>query len=110
MVVPEKIELIKAAEQRWASAMHERKSASFLSIRRWKQSDAEKQAAAELGKAVQDARSSLSPEEQIMLHKAELQAIEWKPLWGKPAMFAGAILVLFIALFRQPKRIQPTNV
>lgn len=32
--------------------------------------------------------------------KQELKAIEWKQLWGKPAIFAGAILLLFVALFR----------
>jgi nucleoside transporter len=34
---------------------------------------------------------------------SELKAIEWKPLWGKPAIFAGVILLMFIALFRAPK-------
>lgn len=32
--------------------------------------------------------------------KQELRAIEWKPLWGKPAIFAGVILLLFAASFR----------
>ena len=35
--------------------------------------------------------------------KSELKAIEWKPLWGKPAVFAAAVLVLFVAMFRNPK-------
>ena len=39
--------------------------------------------------------------------KSELKAIEWKPLWGKPAIFAAAVLVLFVALFRNPKSSQP---
>lgn len=34
--------------------------------------------------------------------KAELKAIEWKQLWGKPAIFAGAVMLIFIALFRSP--------
>lgn len=34
--------------------------------------------------------------------KQELKAIEWKPLWGKPAAFAAIILVLFAILFRNP--------
>ena len=42
--------------------------------------------------------------EKLSLRKAELQAIEWKPLWAKPAIFAGAILVGFVALFRAPKK------
>jgi nucleoside transporter len=39
--------------------------------------------------------------EQASLRKSELQAIEWKPLWGKPAAFAALILVAFVALFRK---------
>jgi nucleoside transporter len=41
--------------------------------------------------------------EKTALRQSELKAIEWKPLWGKPAIFAAAILVLFVALFRNPK-------
>ena len=32
--------------------------------------------------------------------KAELKSIEWKPLWAKPAIFAAAILALFVLLFK----------
>lgn len=39
-------------------------------------------------------------EEMATARKAELKAIAWKPLWGTPAIFAGVILLLFIALFR----------
>ena len=46
--------------------------------------------------------------EQAALRKSELQAIEWKPLWGKPALFAGAVLLLFVALFRPPAKQQPS--
>jgi len=46
--------------------------------------------------------------EKAAARKSELQAIEWKPLWGKPAIFAGAILLLFVALFRQPRKPQPS--
>jgi nucleoside transporter len=38
--------------------------------------------------------------EQADLRKSELKAIEWKPLWGKPAAFSAIILVAFILLFR----------
>jgi nucleoside transporter len=38
--------------------------------------------------------------EQTNLRRLELQTIEWKPLWGKPALFAGAILLLFLLLFK----------
>lgn len=34
------------------------------------------------------------------LSRAQLKSIEWKPLWGKPAIFAALILVLFLALFK----------
>jgi hypothetical protein len=42
--------------------------------------------------------------EKAQLRKAELKAIEWKPLWAKPAIFAGAILLAFVALFRPPRK------
>jgi nucleoside transporter len=48
--------------------------------------------------------------ERLALRKSELQAIEWKPLWGKPAIFAGVILVLFVALFRPPAKKQSAPV
>jgi nucleoside transporter len=35
--------------------------------------------------------------------KSELKAIEWKPLWGEPAIFAAGVLVLFVLMFRNPK-------
>jgi hypothetical protein len=34
------------------------------------------------------------------LQKASLKSIEWKPRWGKPAIFAAAILVLFVLFFK----------
>jgi len=34
------------------------------------------------------------------LRYQELKAIEWKPLWGKPAIFAAFILVVFLLLFK----------
>jgi nucleoside transporter len=43
--------------------------------------------------------------EKTVLRQSELKAIEWKPLWGKPAIFAAVILVLFVILFRNPKPI-----
>ena len=36
--------------------------------------------------------------------KSELKSLEWKPLWGKPAIFAGAVMLIFIALFRNPAK------
>lgn len=37
--------------------------------------------------------------EKTALRKQELQNIEWKPLWAKPAIFAAIILVLFVLFF-----------
>ena len=34
------------------------------------------------------------------LRRTELKAIEWKPLWAKPAIFAAVILVIFLLLFK----------
>ena len=33
--------------------------------------------------------------------KSELKAIEWKPLWGKPAAFAAVVMILFFFLFKE---------
>jgi hypothetical protein len=63
------------------------------------------QASAELNTLAQSVRDGFSPEQKAALRKAELKSIEWKPLWGKPAIFAGAILLLFVALFRPPPRL-----
>jgi len=38
------------------------------------------------------------------LRHEELAALEWKPLWLKPAIFAALILGVFILLFRAPPR------
>ena len=38
--------------------------------------------------------------EKTELGRAGLKAIEWKPLWAKPAIFAAAILALFLLLFK----------
>jgi len=84
--------------------------------------DASKQYATQLvaaGKALDEAKAKLTTadpaaktllepqitkleEEKQNLRKQELKAIEWKPLWGKPAAFAAIILVLFVMLFRNP--------
>ncbi len=45
-------------------------------------------------------------DDQREARKSELKAIEWKPLWGKPAIFAAGVLLLFVALFRNPKSSQ----
>ena len=42
--------------------------------------------------------------EKAAARKAELQAIEWKQLWSKPALFAAVVLVAFVLLFRDRAR------
>ncbi|MBE0543964.1 MAG: MFS transporter [Verrucomicrobia bacterium] len=64
--------------------------------------EGQKEIAAELDRFMLTLRAGLSPEQQKELRKAELQSIEWKQLWGKPAIFAGVVLMLFLALFRPP--------
>ncbi len=39
--------------------------------------------------------------QKTQARREELSAIEWKPLWGKPAIFAAAVLLLFLVLFKQ---------
>jgi len=50
-------------------------------------------------RAALEARITRLEEEKGSLRREELKAIEWKPLWGKPAIFAAVILLLFVALF-----------
>lgn len=52
---------------------------------------------------LQDQINTLT-QESASIRKAELQAKEWKPIWGKPAIFAGIVLVLFLALFRDNRK------
>jgi nucleoside transporter len=54
------------------------------------------------GKPALEAQLKQVNEEKAAARKAELKAIEWKQLWGKPALFAGVILLIFLALFRNP--------
>ncbi|MEM0896428.1 MAG: MFS transporter [Verrucomicrobiota bacterium] len=43
-------------------------------------------------------------EEKGQLAREQLRAIEWKPLWLKPAIFAGVVMLFFLVLFRAPAR------
>ncbi|MEM9480936.1 MAG: MFS transporter [Verrucomicrobiota bacterium] len=43
-------------------------------------------------------------EERSKLAQEQLRAIEWKPLWLKPAIFAAVVMLFFIVLFRSPAR------
>ena len=38
------------------------------------------------------------------LRLEELKAVEWKPLWMKPAAFAGGVLLIFLLLFRKKRK------
>ena len=48
-------------------------------------------------------REKLDPiDKQIASRRtSELRAMDWKSIWGKPAIFAAVILILFIAIFRE---------
>jgi nucleoside transporter len=61
----------------------------------------------EAERATADTQLQQLTTEQIALRHAELQAIEWKPLWLKPAIFAAIILGLFILLFKN--RVSPAS-
>ncbi len=45
--------------------------------------------------------------EKNELRRSELKAIEWQPLWAKPAIFAAIILALFLVLFREKPEQKP---
>lgn len=51
-----------------------------------------------------EAQVAVLSSEATALRIEELKAIEWKPLWAKPAIFAGAILLLFLVLFRDGRK------
>lgn len=42
--------------------------------------------------------------EKNKIRQQELAAIEWKPLWGKPAIFAGIVMIVFLVLFNHKKK------
>jgi nucleoside transporter len=50
--------------------------------------------------AASTAKLAQLQQEKTALRREELKAIEWGPLWGKPAIFAGIILILFLLLFK----------
>ena len=60
-------------------------------------------APAEQRGALEEQIASLTAAKDVS-RKEELQAIEWMPLWGKPALFAVGILLLFLLFFRPPSR------
>lgn len=64
--------------------------------------EAKTAAATALSTRIGEIKGGASEEQQKQLREEELKAIDWKQLWGKPAMFAGAVMLIFIALFRNP--------
>jgi nucleoside transporter len=52
--------------------------------------------------SAKDNLAKLEKEKSALRH-SELKAIDWKPLWGIPALMAGAVLVVFFLVFREPK-------
>ncbi|MGC3961281.1 MAG: MFS transporter [Verrucomicrobiota bacterium] len=86
--IPEKAAAVKTLEEKLVAAPASEKA----------------KLTSELNQLVTSLRAELPPEQQIALRKAELQSIGWKSLWGAPAIFAGAILLLFTGLFRPPAK------
>ena len=57
-------------------------------------------AASPAERATMESQAQQLEAEKNQLRQAELKAIEWKPLWAKPAIFAAVILALFVLLFK----------
>lgn len=43
------------------------------------------------------------------LRRSELQAVDWRTLWGLPAAFAGLVLAAFLLLFKAPASMAKTD-
>ncbi|MEM1294182.1 MAG: hypothetical protein AAGH89_02385, partial [Verrucomicrobiota bacterium] len=56
----------------------------------------------QIAEAEGDAATELIAKRDEARH-SELAALEWRPLWMKPAIFAFVILVIFVIVFRNPK-------
>jgi nucleoside transporter len=50
--------------------------------------------------AALERQAALLEAQKTEARRTELRAIEWGPLWAKPALFAAVILVLFLILFK----------
>mgnify|MGYP003345603869 CR=1 FL=1 len=42
----------------------------------------------------------IESEKEALRHE-ELKSLEWKPLWGIPAIFAAVVLLLFTLFFKE---------
>jgi Nucleoside H+ symporter len=83
-VAPDKAERVRALETRVAAA-----------------SGAEKAAlSSELTNEVNSIRGQMTEKQKTAFHKAELKLINWRSLWGMPAIFAAVVLLIFVTLFR----------
>jgi hypothetical protein len=51
-----------------------------------------------------EAQAKAVEADKTAARKAELKAIEWKQLWGKPAAFAAIIFVAFVLIFKDKAR------
>lgn len=60
--------------------------------------------AEKLATTIATMKESLSTEKKAALRQAELESIEWGPLWAKPAIFAGIVMLLFIFFFKDKRR------
>lgn len=89
-------------------AQHTTTKAKDLAVQVVAKSAERAKVAAALAAAPADQKPALEQQvkaldtEGASLRHQELSAIEWKPLWMKPALFAAAVLLLFIVLFRAP--------
>ncbi|HVR36415.1 MAG TPA: hypothetical protein VMS21_11255, partial [Methylomirabilota bacterium] len=73
-------------------------------LRRWSPNQEEDLLVGELGERLKEIRSNLPQDAQRELRRAELQSINWKPLWALPAGFAAVVMLLFMVFFREPPR------
>ncbi|MEC9080754.1 MAG: hypothetical protein VYE44_03180, partial [Verrucomicrobiota bacterium] len=58
------------------------------------------------GEASEEIKTQLATlnEEKGKLRQDELAALEWKAIWGKPAIFAAVVMVLFVFLFSDNRK------
>ncbi len=57
-------------------------------------------AATNLTAAERESQAAALESQKSAARLTSLRAIEWQPLWGKPAIFAAGILLLFVLLFK----------
>lgn len=65
--------------------------------------DQKEAAGAQLSAMIAEIKEAATDEQKALLRKEELRSIDWKPLWGKPAIFAGIVMLIFLALFKDDR-------